>query len=417
MHAALGIPGATQWAAGLHVLWIVLSVGILRNPGTGTITGILKGAVELMSGNSHGVIILLVNLVAGLLVDFGFLLINKKQSLWPYLIAGGLAAGSNVLVFQIFATIPLNILGLSAILILFFVALASGVLFAGILPNFLVNTLTKAGVIRTPTISEKPKRIGWWILLGVLSLSVMLAVFLWSNLRGPQVIRINGAIEEPITFPSSSLNIDPVTRQMEYRGMMTQYQGIPLNAVIMAANPSQDADTVLITASDGYAFLISFEELTSNENILLVQSGQGKNAALDVVGPESSKAWVRNVTSLTVIEADGLKIVGREGKTYFFDPIEWTAEMDSTQIKLLDGSQKLQGAPVWEVLSQFTNSQELAEVTFTSNTDQLTLPWSDIDGKDDLRIYTVIKDDKLSFALATMSGEALLYPIKSIEVR
>ncbi len=44
VQAAIGFAGGSQWAAGLHVIWIVLSVGILRKPGTGTITGIIKGA-------------------------------------------------------------------------------------------------------------------------------------------------------------------------------------------------------------------------------------------------------------------------------------------------------------------------------------------------------------------------------------
>ncbi len=59
VQAVLGFPGATQWAAGLHVIWIVLAFAITGKPGTGTLTGILKGGVELLSGNSHGIIILL----------------------------------------------------------------------------------------------------------------------------------------------------------------------------------------------------------------------------------------------------------------------------------------------------------------------------------------------------------------------
>ncbi len=417
VHAALGIPGATQWAAGLHVIWIVLSMGILRKTGTGTVTGIFKGALELMSGNSHGVIILLVNLVAGLLVDFGFLLFQKKQTLWPYLVAGGLATGSNVLVFQIFATIPMNILGLSAIIILFFIAVASGLLFAGVLPFLLVNTLVKAGVVRTSQLSSQPKKLGWWILLGVLILAVLLAVFLRANLRGPQAIQIDGAVENPITFPNGSQNIDLITRQMEYRGVMTEYTGYPLAAIIMNANPDPDADMVLIEASDGYAFLISFEELTANKNILLVQGGQGENAAFDVVGPESSKAWVRNVTEINVIAAEGLKIEDQKGEIHAFDPDQWVAEMDSTQVNLPEGAQKLQGVPVWKVLTQHTNEQAPSKVIFASGPEELTLPWSEIVDNDDLRIFTVIQDDGIAFALAIMSGDVQIYPLIRIEVR
>lgn len=417
IHAALGLPGATQWAAGLHVIWIVLSAGILRKPGTGTVTGIFKGALELMSGNSHGVIILLVDLVAGLLVDFGFLLFRKKQSIWPYLIAGGLATGSNVLVFQIFATIPLNMLGLSAIIILFFVAFASGLLFAGVLPFLLVNTLTKAGVIRIPKLTSQPRKMGWWILLGVFILAALLAVFLRANLRVPQAISIDGAVEAPIIFPSNSLNVDRVTRQMEYRGVMTEYQGYPLDEIIISANPDMDANTLLIEASDGYAFLISFDELITNDNILLVQGGRGENAAFEVVGPQSSKAWVRNVTRMTVIAAEGLEIVESDDETHTFNPEEWVPEMDSTQVNLPEGSQKLQGVPVWKVLSQYTDDGEPSEVVFSGDSGQLAIPWTEIFDNDNLRIFTVIKADGIEFALATMSGEMRLFPLRSIEVQ
>jgi len=417
VHAALGLPGATQWAAGLHVVWIVLSVGILRKTGSGTITGIFKGTVELMSGNSHGVIILLVNLVAGLLADFGFLLFRRKHNLLPYLIAGGLATGSNVLVFQIFATLPLNILGLSAILILFFVAFVSGLIFSGIVPFLLVNSLKNAGVIR---IAEQPihkKRFGWWILLAVSILAGLLAVFLQTNLQGPQTIIITGAVEKTVNFPSSELIIDSVTRQMEYRSVMTEYQGYPLEEVIMQAKPDPDADTLLIEASDGYSFLISFDELQANENILLVMSGQGQNASFDIVGPESSKAWIRNVTSISVIAAEGLKIFDLQGKTHIFDPDEWVSEMDSTQIALPNGSQKLQGVPVWKILSPHVKDPQPAEVNFSNDSEQLRISWSDIKGNDNLRIFTHIEQDEIDFVLSTMSGEIRLFPVKLIEVQ
>ena len=114
-----------------------------------------------MSGNSHGIIILLIDLVAGLLVDFGFLIFRNKRNLLPYLVAGGLASGSNVLVFQIFATLPSNILAASAIAILFVVAFASGCVFAGIIPSLLIKSLTKAGVVRVEQPAPKQRKISW----------------------------------------------------------------------------------------------------------------------------------------------------------------------------------------------------------------------------------------------------------------
>ena len=417
VHAALGLPGATQWASGLHVIWIVLSVGILRKPGSGTITGILKGAVELMSGNSHGVIILLVNLVAGLLVDFGFLLFRYRKTLWPFLIAGGLATSSNVLVFQIFATLPINLLGLSAILILFLIAFASGLLFAGLLPYYLVRSLAKAGVIKAREHSSRQPKYGWWIITGVAFLSILLAVFLRMNLRGPDNIFITGAVSDPFQFPDRSYEIPLETRQMPYRDVMTEFRGYPLRTIILAASPKEKADTLLIEATDGYSFLISFEELQTNENILLVEVGQGQDASFDIVGPQSSKAWVRSVNTITIIATKGLEVTDRNGVSHRFDPDEWVSEMDSSQIALPDGSRKLQGVPVWKVIMQSTDAQIPGQVRFSSGSDQLFLTWSEIDGIDELRVFTVVQDDQIEFALALMSGQVRLFPLTVIEVQ
>jgi ABC-type thiamin/hydroxymethylpyrimidine transport system permease subunit len=414
VHAALGIPGASQWAAGLHVLWIVLSMGILRKLGAGTITGVLKGVVELMSGNSHGVIILLVDLVAGLLVDFGFFIFNRKQRMLPYLVSGGLATASNVLVFQIFATLPQNILGLTAIIILFLVALASGLVFAGILPYLLVNALSKAGVVKIPERTIQKRKIGWWILLGVSIIAVSTAVYLRINLQGPQTIQIEGAVENPYAFPDNELSIKEVNREMEYRGVMTEYLGYPLLDIIDNADPRPEADTLLIEASDGYAFLISFQELNNNPNILLVQTGKGQNASFDIVGPESSKAWVRNVSRLSVIHSEGLTIATPIGERNQFDPNKWVLEMDSTQIALPGGSQKLQGVPLWKVIEANVKENLPNTVIFKSKSGSTELSWSEIQGNDDLRIFSIIEENGIVFTLAKMSGDVLVYPLTEI---
>ncbi|MDY6874254.1 MAG: ECF transporter S component, partial [Chloroflexota bacterium] len=208
VNAILGFPGASQWAAGLHVIWIVLAMAITGKPGTGTLTGALKGAVEMMSGNSHGIIILLVDLVAGLLVDFGFLIFRNKRNIWPYLVAGGLASASNVLVFQIFATLPSNILAVTAILVLFVVAFASGILFSGLIPSLIINTLARANVIRIAPIQKERRNVGWIILASVLIIAILLAVFLKVSLAGPEQIPVNGDVSNVYGFPPDETTIE-----------------------------------------------------------------------------------------------------------------------------------------------------------------------------------------------------------------
>lgn len=72
----LGFAGTTQWAAGLHIVWILLAVGIVKKPGAAVLVGTLKGVVEFLSGNTHGVLVLIVDIAAGLIVELVFLLPN-----------------------------------------------------------------------------------------------------------------------------------------------------------------------------------------------------------------------------------------------------------------------------------------------------------------------------------------------------
>lgn len=417
VHAILGFPGASQWAAGLHVIWIVLAMGITGKPGTGIITGILKGGVELMSGNSHGVIILLVDVVAGLCVDFGFLLFRNKQSLLPYIIAGGLASGSNVLVFQIFATLPQNIVAAGAIFILFIIAVASGVIFAGIIPKLLINSLTKAGIVKTPKKIIGHQKIGLVVILAVAILSGLLAIFLRTNFASGETIQITGAITNAYVFPNEEFDLEAVTREMEYRGLLTEFRGYPIIDVIEYAQPVEGADTVLLEASDGYAFLLSFEEIRENQNILIVQQGKGENTSFDIVGPESSKAWVRNTAKLTVIASEGLEIITSVGEEVTFNPDEWVVDMDSTQVALPEGSKKLQGVPLWKVIASVQPDQPISEVVLSSPEETMKMTWLEINNNDDLRIFTVIGQEDISFALAKMSGEVLLFPIREIGIQ
>ena len=417
IQAILGFAGASQWAAGLHVIWIVLAFAITGKPGTGTLTGILKGAVELMSGNSHGIIILLIDLVAGLLVDFGFLIFRNKRNLLPYLVAGGLASGSNVLVFQIFATLPSNILAASAIAILFVVAFASGCVFAGVIPSLLIKSLAKAGVVRIEQPSQKNRKIGWYVLAGVFVIAILMTVFLKIQLQGPEQIPVNGTVATAYGFPDAENPIEQVTRQMEYKGVLTEYTGYPVKAIIAAAGPASVADTLLIEATDGYAFLLSFDELGSNDNIMIVQSGSGKSATYDVVGPESSKAWIRGVARLTVIASDNLVFKNAEGSEYQFVSDDWLLEMDSTQIALPDGSQKLQGVAVWKVVSAAFPGQTPSEIQFSNQEDGITLSWDELNENDNIRLFTVIGEDSISYALAEMSGDVLLFPVTQIDIQ
>ena len=280
----------------------------------------------------------------------------------------------------------------------------------------MINALIKAGVVRSTEQTQKTRKIGWYILLAVVVIAALLTVYLRGTLMGPSLIEITGDVSNPYSFPSKEFDLEKVTRQMDYKGVTTEYSGYPVKDIIAYAEPSALADTLLIQASDGYAFLIGYDELETNDNILIVQNGSGKNASIDIVGPESSKAWVRNVTLLSVITSESLTILDPTGETQAFDPDTWISEMDSTQVGLPDGYQKLQGVSVWKVIQSLPNAASPTEIVFKNTDEEISLPWSDLNENDNIRIFTVIGMDSITYALAEMSGDVLLYPFTEIEI-
>ena len=70
VNRVVGVPfGAGQFMAGLHLFWIVISWGLIRRTGVGTMTGLLKGVIEMLMGSTHGAVIIGVSMIQGMLFD------------------------------------------------------------------------------------------------------------------------------------------------------------------------------------------------------------------------------------------------------------------------------------------------------------------------------------------------------------
>jgi hypothetical protein len=90
--------------------------------------------------------------------------------------------------------------------------------------------------------------------------------------------------------------------------------------------------------------------------------------------------------------------------------------MDSTEVSLPTGSQKLQGVPLWKVIESSESEANPVTISVLTDQDSTTYDWQAINGDDSLRIFTVISDEGFQYALGTMSGEVQLYPLTRIEV-
>jgi ABC-type thiamin/hydroxymethylpyrimidine transport system permease subunit len=413
----LGFAGTTQWAAGLHVLWLVLAVGLTKKQGAGTLTGIIKGGVELLTGNTHGLLVVLVDIVAGILVDLGTLPFRKKDHWLSYAFAGGIASASNVFVFQLFAALPVDLIGVGLIGIIAAVAFVSGVIFAGLLGAALLAALQRAGIAP----QQPPEPLGRIRLAILIITAVLLAGGLFGYLRfawsGEGSLRVGGEVAAPYQFSSRSPGLMERTVEIDQSGMAVTYLGYPLAEVIQAAVPDPDYDTVLLSASDGYAFLISRKELADNPDIILQVQGQGKSQVYNLVGPASKKAWINGVVEVRLLQSTPLPLIFDQ-MVILFEPADWVSEMDSTRLDVGSGNKKYQGVPLGLLLDPGLSSGEYTQVVASNDQGQeALLSLEEVLGDDGIRIFLLLDQGVMSYALAHLDGEVYLVGVEKIEIR
>jgi energy-coupling factor transport system substrate-specific component len=414
--SVLGFAGTTQWAAGLHVLWLTLAVGLTRKHCTGTITGLLKGGVELLTGNTHGLLVVLVDVIAGLLVDLGFLPFRNKDSLAAYCLAGGLASASNVFIFQLFASVPADTLAYWAMLLVAGVAGLSGVLFAGVLSRGLVNALRRAGVVKDAEPVPMGRRAYPIFLLVMALLTAVLLVYLRGALRGPPTVFVSGAVEAPYQYPTEHGDLAATTAEGTLREATAKYDGVPVRDLLARAQPEPGSSLLLVRATDGYAFFIGLDEVRDNDALLLAAQGEGDEVSYNIVGAQNSKAWVRGVEELVVVGAATLEVGGALDAPAPYDPDDWQFNMDSTRLDVGDGPRKLQGAPLGVVLAAMEPQAEATTVLVHSGGEPISLLLAEVLADDDIRLFTVIGEADVTFALGSMEGEVLAARVMRIEV-
>ena len=302
-----GVPfGAGQLIAGLHIVWPLLVRALVGRFGAGTLTGLTKGAVELFTGGTHGVVILLVSAVEGLFVDLG-LGVTRRRNLLGTMLAGALASVSNVVMFQ---AIYFSGVAASFLALMIAAAFVSGAVFGGYLAWDIERVLVVSRLIR-PTDSVVPngrRAIGWRraitfaVFLAFLAGGVYFYVKVYDPFPAPGAAPIVGAVEAPYEFVYGEWKAEERTVRTEMRGSVTHvppadYTGVPVDLVLERASPSADAATVRIVASDGYEARFPLSELTDNPDILLILDGE----ALRLVAPGYDGAyWVEMVVRIAV---------------------------------------------------------------------------------------------------------------------
>lgn len=319
LNRIFGVPfGAGQFVSGLHVFWIILAAGLVRRPGAATIAGLLKGVVELLTGSTHGIAIVLVSLVQGLVVDLVLLLMRRHGPV-TYSVAGGLSAASNVIVFQLLyfsGAPPGYILFISGL------ALVSGSLFAGLFGSGVLDLIGEAGLLRLRSGREMPaaevggpgKRVqkgkpAWLkitltaILIVAFSIGAIYyyAVIFEPPWAGPQC-RVEGKVEQELSFSLSKFASFETTIEAELKGQVTyvppqEYTGIPVKDILKEAAPLPEATVLKVIGTDGYEVEFDLAEVMADDLMILIQEDDTLRL---IAGNYEGGYWVKLVCRFKV---------------------------------------------------------------------------------------------------------------------
>jgi energy-coupling factor transport system substrate-specific component len=318
INLALGVPfGAGQFMAGLHVFWLVLIRVIVPKLGAGTAGGLLKGTVEMFTGSTHGIAIVFVSLVQGIIIDMSAAAAGSNDnprgsSRVVWWLGAGVSAAANVTVLQIlyFTGAPLVYIGAITIL-----AFCSGVIFAGYFAWETLEFLNEAGTIpgfqsqRTMPATKTTKTLVYRNLPAIVFVLFLTigTLYYTTNVShafaDPYTCEVKGLVEAPFSFRFEDFAAYEVTIEAELIGAYTHipptnYTGILITTILAQASPLSEATGLQVSARDGY--VVRFEDLSAvmdDQDMLLTITDDGLWL---IAGNYDGSLWVRQVITLEV---------------------------------------------------------------------------------------------------------------------
>jgi ABC-type thiamin/hydroxymethylpyrimidine transport system permease subunit len=318
INLALGVPfGAGQFMAGLHVFWLVLIRVIVPKRGVGTAGGLLKGIIEMFTGSTHGIVIVIVSLVQGIIIDIGASAAGTSDNLngnsrFTWWTGAGLSSAANVIVLQLFYFTGAPSLYIFVISIL---AFCSGIIFAGYFAWETLEFLNDAGMISAgfqsikPAITSRNPRSIAYRNLPAIAFVLFLTVgtlYYTTNVAhafaDPYTCEVKGLVENPFTFTLNDFQGDEVTIEAELIGAYTHlppanYTGILLSTILQHATVQTDAVGVQIIAKDGYSISLDITDVMTDSELLLTRTDDGLWL---IAANYDGSMWVRQVILLQV---------------------------------------------------------------------------------------------------------------------
>lgn len=301
-----GVPfGAGQLIAGLHVLWPLLARSLIGRFGSGTLTGVTKGLVEFLSGGTHGVVIVFISFVEGLLVDLGMGM-SRRRSLSVSMLSGTAASALNVFLFQL-----IYFSGVSIWFVLFMAGLSavSGALFGGYLSWDLHRILVRSRMVRVPRDVERSMAPSWRrhlvtlsIVVGLLTGGVTYYLKVYDPFSTPGTVRIEGSVSAPYVFDYRDWQDRAIPVTAELQGATSyvpprEYVGVPLASILKEVIPKDDTSTVRVIANDGYEATFDLAAVLDDETVILsLEGGYLRLVAANYDG----SYWVKRVKKIVI---------------------------------------------------------------------------------------------------------------------
>ena len=118
--------GTGQILSGVHIIVLTLTALYIKKPGATTMTAVIKGLVEVILFSYHGIPVILMSALQGLLIDAIIYILGYRDL--AFYLGCGIASASNVAFLQFILLLPFPAPVFSFMYILAFI---SGTVFGG----------------------------------------------------------------------------------------------------------------------------------------------------------------------------------------------------------------------------------------------------------------------------------------------
>lgn len=139
---------------GIWFMAATLSAYIIRKPGVALITEVLAAAVELLMGNSGGVVVVLTGAIQGLGAELAFAIFRYKRWDLVSMSLSGILASIFIFAYELYF-VQFYLLAPGVLVAKLLVRFVSAILFAAVLCKLAGDGLAKTGVVKSYAIGAK----------------------------------------------------------------------------------------------------------------------------------------------------------------------------------------------------------------------------------------------------------------------